>query len=61
MPFCFPDPNTDYPEREWKTWQVFSRFTGLVGTVRAPRKALACFHAERTFRLRPGAYYVGVA
>ncbi|BAU93333.1 hypothetical protein MPPM_4728 [Methylorubrum populi] len=61
MAYCYPDPNRDYPEREWKVWEVFSKATGFVGTVRAPRKALAAFHAEREFCLRAGSYYLGRA
>jgi hypothetical protein len=61
MPYCYPDPTTNYPEKQWKTWYVFGTYGTHFGTVRAPRKALACFHAERNFKLKPGEYYVGKA
>jgi hypothetical protein len=45
---------------ELKTWMVFNRFGEFLGYVRAERKGVAMFLAERYLKATPG-FYVGRA
>jgi hypothetical protein len=44
-----------------KTWAVYDNATGFLGYVRAPKKGIALFLAERDLKAVPGRFYIGVA